>query len=134
MAEITKVDASQAGCWIGGGWGWLGSIRVIEIAESHGFPMDDDDKALVEANRGVCVEPLTLSTGQVVEPDLIGELVSGQGEMADKAETWLNDNVAPEGYSFGWHDGEFYLWSTADWCDVSGDICQCDEPHGGETK
>lgn len=115
MAEITKVDASDAGCWIEGSRGWTGSVRLIEIAESYGFPMDDDDRALVAAYDESREEPLTLSTGQVIEPDSIHELVIGQGEMADKAETWLNDNVAPEGYSFGWHEGEFYLWSIESW-------------------
>lgn len=30
-------------------------------------------------------------------------------EIADACEEWLNKNIAPEGYSFGWYDGEFFL-------------------------
>jgi hypothetical protein len=36
-------------------------------------------------------------------------------EAASEVEDWLNDNVAPEGYSFGWHEGEFFLWSEKQW-------------------
>jgi hypothetical protein len=36
---------------------------------------------------------------------------------SDVAENWLNENVAPEGYSFGWHEGEFFLWSTETWAE-----------------
>jgi hypothetical protein len=38
-------------------------------------------------------------------------------DLADVAERWLNDRIAPDGYSFGWHDGEFFLWTTAEWED-----------------
>ncbi len=34
---------------------------------------------------------------------------------ADEAEAWINEHVAPEGYSFGWHDGEWFLSSTEWW-------------------
>ncbi len=41
-------------------------------------------------------------------------------DAADEAEVWLNATVAPEGYSFGWSDGEFFLWSDQDWEDTWG--------------
>jgi hypothetical protein len=34
---------------------------------------------------------------------------------AEDAEQWLNDFAAPDGYSFGWHEGEFFLWSDEQW-------------------
>jgi hypothetical protein len=30
-------------------------------------------------------------------------------ELADEAESYLNEKVAPEGLVFGWYDGEFFL-------------------------
>ena len=33
----------------------------------------------------------------------------------EDAEQFLNDSVAPAGSSFGWYDGEFYLWSQKEW-------------------
>jgi hypothetical protein len=40
------------------------------------------------------------------------EWILGQGGLGDDAENWMNDNVAPEGFSFGWEDGEFFLLSN----------------------
>lgn len=45
----------------------------------------------------------------------VGEYVTGQGLLAESAEAWLNANVAPDGWAFGWHDGEFMLWPDSDW-------------------
>lgn len=36
-------------------------------------------------------------------------------ESADDIESWLNDTTTTEGYSWGWSDGEFYLWPTETW-------------------
>jgi hypothetical protein len=36
------------------------------------------------------------------------------------AEEWLNRNVAPEGYLFGWHDFVFYLNPTQWWEPIGG--------------
>ena len=36
-------------------------------------------------------------------------------EMVDLYEQWMNEYIAPEGFSFGWHDGEFFLWSDQTW-------------------
>lgn len=127
---IKRVEPSNAGCWIGGGWGWKGSTRLIDIAHGHGFPLDADDRAIIAAYDSGSDEPVTLASGEVIDADSIGGCVIDQGSLADTAEQWLNDHIAPEGYSFGWHDGEFFLWSAADWCDASDDRCQCDEPHG----
>lgn len=43
------------------------------------------------------------------------EAILGQGELVDQTEEWLNEHIAPEGYAFGWHDGEFFLWTTDEW-------------------
>lgn len=109
---ITKVTADQAGCWLEGSRGWYASSALVRIAESLGMPLDDDDNALLDAYNSGDTGDITLSTGEVTDPF---ECVAGQGGMADMAETWLNDNVAPDGYYFGWHDGEFFLWSFAQW-------------------
>ena len=76
----------QRGCWIEGSWGQYGVVRLQEIAEAYGW------------------------TGERLDAD--AEFVN---DAADEAEAYMNESVAPEGYSFGWHDGEFFLWSDADW-------------------
>ena len=32
-------------------------------------------------------------------------------EVADDAETWINEQIKVDGVSFGWHDGEWFLQS-----------------------
>lgn len=36
-------------------------------------------------------------------------------ESADDIEAWLNEHTTTEGYSWGWWEGEFYLWDSASW-------------------
>lgn len=101
---IERVTPDDAGCWIEGSRGWYGSQRLIEIAESYGFALSAEDRDAVDA--------------YFASDDADGsaaEAVTGQGGIADDAEDYLNANVAPEGYSFGWHDGEFFLWSEDYW-------------------
>lgn len=92
------VDPSSAGCWIEGSWGHYAAMRLCEIAESLGWPIDPESKALV-ANYA----------------DATSEDSETVYELADEAEEWLNDNAAPEGYGFGWADGEFMLWPLSVW-------------------
>jgi hypothetical protein len=85
-----KADPSDAGCWIDGHWGQYGSQRLITIASTYGFQM----------------APIDYESEDAFE-DIIWE--------ADTAEAWMNENIAPEGYSFGWYDGEWFLQSEEWW-------------------
>lgn len=134
---IEKVGVEAAGCWIDeANWGWRGPLRVIDIALGLGMSLDADDMALYDyatvcADREGSPAPrLILSTGDIHTPQTIWGPISGHGEMADSAEEWLNAHVAPDGFTFGWHDGSFMLWSVADWCVASGDACFCDPGEG----
>jgi hypothetical protein len=115
MTETTvpKVTTDQAGCWLdGANWGWTGPARVVEIAHFYGMPADDNDDAILAAFKE-SADRVTMTNGDVLENPT--GLVSDQGELADQAEEWLNDNVAPEGYSFGWHNGDFFLMCSEWW-------------------
>ncbi|WP_405056981.1 hypothetical protein OG474_30125 [Kribbella sp. NBC_01505] len=35
--------------------------------------------------------------------------------LADIAEEWMNEYLAPTGHTFGWHEGEFFLWTDEEW-------------------
>jgi hypothetical protein len=109
--RITDPEAAR-GCWIEGHRGWTGSGYLVEIAESYGMPLDTDDSAIVAAYLAGVDAPITLTTGETIDGDTIHECVI---ELADRAEQWLNENVAPKGWAFGWLDGEFYLWPDAVW-------------------
>lgn len=36
-------------------------------------------------------------------------------ELSDQAVDWLNTDVAHDGYSFGWWEGNFMYWSDEEW-------------------
>ena len=93
------ITADNAGCWVDGSWGHYGPARLIQIALGHGWK-DEDAQFLQEIYFG--------SNGMYEDCERIYD-------AADDAERWLNENVAPEDYSFGWYDGEFFLWNNEDW-------------------
>lgn len=94
---IITWEPESAGCIVGGSYGQYASLEVINLAIASGW-VDEDAQRLVEA-----------------EDEMLEMLREYENEIADDAEAWMNENVAPEGYSFGWHDGEFFLWSIEDW-------------------
>lgn len=100
---MEKVSPADAGCWVDGHRGIYGVTDVIEIAETLGFELSDDDKQAVNDYNGAADWGMDDSTASEWVFDL-----------SDRAESWLNDYVAPDGYWFGWHDGEFFL-SSAEW-------------------
>ena len=120
--EIIKATPADAGCWSEGSRGVYGPAHVIELAIAHGWPGTDrfGGSAAQDARYMNDYE-----AGQAVQ-EQCSEHVLSQGGWLDEAEEWLNANVAPDGYSFGWHDGEFFLspyCGTEDGCD--DDACWC---------
>lgn len=87
-----QLTAADAGCWIDGHWGWRGSHRLIQLAHEFGWPRGEAEDAIREDDEFV-------------------------HEIADEAEEWMNNNVAPANHSFGWFDGEWFLWSHETWED-----------------
>jgi hypothetical protein len=106
VSTTIKADPADAGCWIDGHWGQYGPACLVDIAVTHGWTDPTDDVAkrhLAEAGHVETLDPIT--------PDEFEALM----DASNDAEAWLNDNVAPEGFAFGWHDGEFFLWDTDTW-------------------
>ena len=108
---ITKASPADAGCWIDGHWGRYGTPRLIEIAQDHGMVLDRDDEGALKSY-GLDIEDFR---GEDNELHDAAEWVIGQGGLGDFAEEWMNENVAPDGFYFGWNDGEFFLWDTETW-------------------
>lgn len=98
----TRATADEAGCWLEGSRGWRISGQVVRKAQEWGMPLSDDDDIVLRA----------------FLDDYADDPSEAIWEMADEATQWLNDNVAPEGYSFGFYDGEFFLWSESSWEDA----------------
>lgn len=84
---MSGVSEDDAGCWVDGHWGWKAPLRVIQIAYDFGY------------------------SGLMFDVENLDDM----WDAAEEAEDWLNENIAPEGYSFGWFDGEFFLWSWDEW-------------------
>lgn len=117
MPRMTEEEArKQHGCWLEGSRGWRASGLLVRMAGNWGMPLDDDDHAIVTAylNGSEVDKDLTLSTGEEVS---VGGAVIDQGGLADQAEEYLNTEVAPEGWAFGWRDGEFFLGPDHEWHD-----------------
>lgn len=110
---ITKASSTDAGCWIDGHWGQYGVARMIEIAAEHGY-VNPDIAQLANAKMFECAHPgaclLTDSEDETLE------------DVCDSVVDWLNENVTPEGCSFNWFEGEFFLNSHEDWLEAYGEV------------
>lgn len=104
MTDIVRATPADAGCYVDGSWGQFGNAHLIYRAIEFGY---DNQQAIDLAMRHLAT---------------IGGLGEGEFEalidLADDAERWLNEHAAPQGYQFGWYDGEFFLWSELDWDEV----------------
>lgn len=105
-SQVVKASPDSAGCWIDGHWGQYGTARVIEIAAECGY---SDRDALEYARRHLA------AMGPSTDIGLADSEYDALMGYSDDAEDWLNEHSAPEGYSFGWEDGEFFLQSDAWW-------------------
>lgn len=105
-----------AGCWWSGAHGIYIAKYLVQEALDRGW-VDDDD--------------LTVRELADDYPNLTEEQHAIWPEIVDDAERWLNEAVAPEGYSFGWHDGEFFFQPDYWWCEgEEGGYCDDpDHPH-----
>ncbi|TCC19946.1 hypothetical protein [Kribbella sindirgiensis] len=114
MSEATIVTASaaDAGCWFEGSRGHYAITAMIQRAKDHGMTFEDASLAAVDAfNAGELT--MTAEDG-LVTIDLLDEI----HELADAAEDWLNEYVAPDTHLFGWHEGEFFLMPREWWQEV----------------
>lgn len=103
-----RWESDRAGCIFDGANGWHNNGRVIDLARNLGMFYTDHDEQILDAYNKDETSTITLGEGDDAEVVNTGDAVIGQYEMVDKAIGWLNDNIAPAGYAFGFDDG-FYL-------------------------
>ena len=106
MTGIIKATPEDAGCYVDGHWGQYATAHMIERATEFGF--NDEEVEDIAARH-------LASIGPSDAPGITDDEYEVLNDGADEAEEWLNANVAPEGYSFGWWEGEFYLWPNEQW-------------------
>lgn len=125
---ITLMNGEQVavGTWFDGQYGWTNSYRIIDLAVGHGFPMNDDDRAVLEwyrnsgdSDAGASDEELNML-----------EAATGQGGLSDKATDFMQD-LLPEGWVLRWEDGLTLLPAWED-CAADGGGCDVNEGHNGE--
>lgn len=103
---IVKATPEDAGCYVDGHWGQFAVAHMIQRAEEFGY---ENSVVTDLAARHLA------SIGPSDEPGITDDEHEILSDASDDAENWLNENVAPEGHSFGWFEGEFYLWPIATW-------------------
>ena len=118
MTEPTKASPADAGCWIDGHWGQYGPDRLVSLAVTEGWDVNPDDDEFVAMAQARLDD---IGTARTTFEDLCEQHGYTEShalecitDLSTEAEQYLNDQC-PEGYSFGWHDGEFYLQSTEWW-------------------
>lgn len=125
--EITLTNDSKVGTgtWLDGVNGWTNTYRVIEIAESHGFKIDDRDRAAIEwykETSGGCGD------GTDAEEDM-AEAIVGQGGLSDKATEYMQE-LLPEGWVLRWETSELSLMPAWMDCAADGNGCNVDYRDG----
>jgi hypothetical protein len=108
VSTITKASPLDIGCWIAGHNGRYATSGLVFKAAGWGFPVTaEEDRALCAYDQGDDTFPSDEGTYLDAYDWVI--------ELADRAEEWMNEHVAPEGHSFGWLDCEFFLWTDEEW-------------------
>jgi hypothetical protein len=117
---IIKATPADAGCYVEGHWGQYAVAHMVQRAEEYGYASDRTASLKERAHREDIADLAArkLATmGPSGAPSLTDDEHEALSDASDSVEAWLNDNVAPDGYAFGWLDGEFYLWSDEQWED-----------------
>lgn len=111
--DIARATPADVGCYVDGHWGQFGSAHLIERATEFGY---DDQQAIELARRHLAMIGPGGGRNDEPERDALDENEhEALIEAASDVEDWLNEHVAPEGYQFGWYEGEFFLWSNLEW-------------------
>lgn len=112
---ITRLTPDAAGCWIEGHWGHYGVARMIAIAADLGYTDPATDPPFAQPD----IVDIARRKLAAMGPSTADDITDDEEEMllwtVDDVEAWMNEHVAPEGFSFGWNDGEWFLWATETW-------------------
>lgn len=108
-AVIERANpVTDLGVWIAGHRGRYATSGLVYRAIEWGFVIDAEETRAVDAYEDGEDDFLSDGGDRLDAYDWVVD-------MADRAEAWLNEHVAPEGHLFAWCDGEFCLWTEAEW-------------------
>lgn len=112
MGRLTVAQAqSRQGCWIDGSRGWTADVYLVEIARDLGMEFSPCDAVVLLAYQAR-VEKILLESGETAA---VSDLMLGPDGLTYQALEFLNEHIAPEGFAFGWVDGEMFLWPDSEW-------------------
>lgn len=111
MNNAAKYEI-DIGCVIDDNWGPYGVARLVDIAQDLGMEISGLDESAVRAYRNNEEDFQDEETGEFHSSS---DWLFMQGGLGDEAEEWLNENIAQEGFSFGWFDSGFFYMSTEWW-------------------
>lgn len=108
-----RDDTLIPGTYVSDWFGQYAIPRMLTIASAYGFKgtQPEDAKLLDIAEHAA----ETLSWREDTPEDTTELLI----DLADDAETWLNEFIVPEGMAFGWWEGDFKLMRVCE----DGDEC-----------
>lgn len=125
---MAKATAGQAGCWIDGSRGIYATSELVQIALSYPGFLKGRDRRETTYQRTEARHILRAyydgeetvkyrrhpryGSSYTVTITEVGDKVS---YLAEQAEQFLNEHVAPEGYLFGWNDGDFFFHPESWW-------------------
>lgn len=89
----------ETGCYVESRWGQYGPARLVSIAADLGFK----DKAVFLAARKLARLDVTAKQDEQIV------------WASEAAEQWLNDNLAEDGFSWGWYEGEVFYMPNEWW-------------------
>ena len=115
MRLATEIN-TDPGCYVEGGWGWKGSLHLIEQFADWDTLDDDETDTLArhEAN-------------DYDDSDRMLEDSEWVTELADEVERLLNETL-PENRIAGWHDGEFFILAYCGGAhDCADEECGCQD-------
>lgn len=98
-AVSPRLTLDECGCYLDGQRGHYIARDTIDLASYWGFPLTKDE-ARFTARYALDGD----------KPDYPHEALS---DLCDRAVDWLNENIAPEGASFGFDDGLYLLTADA---------------------
>lgn len=107
----SRAVPKDAGCYVDGHWGQYAVAHMVSRAEEFGYD-NPEVIALADRHMDECTHGGITHEGIQPLTDDEHEILI---DASDEVENWLNEHIAPEGYFFGWHDGEFFLQSQEWW-------------------
>lgn len=104
---MTAISPPEIGCIIPGHTGQYAGALLLDFARTYGF----EHKALELADRKLLAMAIPSTADLTVDED------EALIEAVDDALEWLNVNVAQEGCSFDWYEGEIFYQTEAWWAE-----------------